>query len=188
MNWIVIFTDKGMEFTSTYARSMFLDYRKKNPNQEYNLKAEIKESVKARGYMEGGVIPAYCKWQYDINPRSPELSERRRFLFKQDFHYDILENRKGDPIRATKSSKGQATQILNLYTRYAEENGAPIPNPALFKLYRDKWRSSRFPTFFDFLDFLKLECDAMPSKETLDLLEEEDKIEYPENDLGKSVF
>ena len=129
--------------------------------------------------MEGAVIRAYCQWQYGIDPREPELSEQRRFLFKRDFNYEIVKNKKGSPVRTPKSSKGEATNILRKYTEYAEQNGAPIPNSSLFKLYRDKWKNTRFPTFFDFLDFLGIECDAMPSKETLDTLGDFDKVEYP---------
>lgn len=138
------------------------------------------ETRASRGYLEGAVVPAYCHWQYNIDPRAKGKDEARRYLFKKDFNYEIVERRDGQPQRIPLSTKGIVKQVLDRFTRYAEENGCPIPNSELYKEYKHKYSmDSRFPTYQHFLDFLGLEVDAMPSKETLAVLD--DKIEYPES-------
>lgn len=179
----------GFSVPSEYNKGILAQWLKKY--RSFSLEPEVTETEESRGYLEGGVIPAYCEWQYGINARDPRRQEQRRQLFKQDFNYEIVKNRNGDPFKAILSSKGLAKQILTKYTRYAEENGAPIPNPALYKLWRDKWSQDfRFPSFFEFLDFLKIQCDAMPSNELLSklIVKEEKYIEYPENNLGEARF
>lgn len=158
----------------------------------FEITPKEKESKSGRGYLEGAVVQAYCHWQYDIDPRAKGMSEARRFLFKRDFNYEIQKNRKGDPVRTPVSSKGKVKEITDIYTQWAEQNGAPIPNPALYKLWRDKWSmDARFPEFHDFLVFLNLECDAMPSSQTLEKLREQtDPVDYPKetNEIDKCPF
>lgn len=178
----------GFHFPSEYNRALLLEWFKKY--KRFKIIPDFEDTIPGRRYLEGAIIPAYCEWQYGINAREKGKDEQRRFLFKRDFNYEIVENRDGNPVRAVLSSKGLASKINDTYTKWASENGAPIPNPKLFKLWRDKWKNDlRFPSFFEFLDFLELECDAMPSSETLAKLEVEEKeIAYPENKLGKVPF
>src|SRR5262249_26014207 len=146
-----------------YARRQLLDWLKRF--NQFSVSPVTRESTKGRRFLEGAVIVEYCWWQYGIDPREPNRDEERRFLFKRDFHYSIVKDRTGAPTRVPKSSLGQATAILRHYDRWAEENGGPRPNPDLYKLYRDEWKGDpRFGCFHDFLDFLGLECDAMPSR------------------------
>lgn len=179
----------GFSVPSEYNKTILSQWLKKY--KFFSLEPEIPETEESRGYLEGGVIPAYCEWQYGVNARDKRKQEQRRSLFKQDFNYEIVKNRNGDPTKAVLSSKGLAKTILSRYTNYAQENGAPIPNPDLYKLWRDKWSQDfRFPSFFEFLDFLGIQCDSMPSNETLSSLvtQNETKIEYPKNNLGESKF
>jgi hypothetical protein len=172
-------TKDGFNIPSEYNKAVLKDWLKKY--KAFDLEPRIEESTNSRRYLEGAVVPAYCHWQYGIDPRDTGKDEQRRYLFKKDFHYDIVEDRNGNPTKAPKSSKGEAVHILDVYTRYAEENGAPIPNNALYKLWRDKWATDhRFYTFFDFLTFLDIECDAMPSDQTLDRLGTVKQIAYPD--------
>lgn len=174
-------TKTGFSFKSKYTYQLFLDWLKKF--KEFEIRPIRTESRKARGYLEGAIIPAYCHWQYGIDPRDRRRHEQRRFLFKRDFNYEIVNNRQGKPVRSPISSQGKAVDLANKYTEWAEQNGAPIPNPELYKLWRDEYSDDpRFPTFFEFLDFLGIECDAMPSGQTLKKLEEsQPKIEYPDD-------
>lgn len=172
---------------SEYNKSVLKDWLKKY--KAFNLIPKDEERINRRRYLEGAVIPAYCEWQYGINARDLRRDEARRLLFKSDFNYEIVTDRNGNPKRSPLSSKGLAKEILDKFTRYAEENGCPIPNPELFKLWRDKWsKDDRFPTFHEFLDFLGLQVDAMPSEQALAKLGEEKKVDYPENNLGESPF
>lgn len=187
---MIISTNKdksGFEIQSDYNKSLLKDWFKKYAH--FDLIPRVEESKDARSFLEGAVIPSYCKWQYGIMPNDKNRSEQRRFLFKRDFNYEILVNRKGEPVKSPKSSKALASKILKEFTRYAEENGCPIPNPALYKLYRDKWSSDpRFSCFDEFLKFLDLEVDGMPSTEYLEQkLGKVKTVEYPENNF-KDMF
>ena len=173
----------GFSFPSAFNRQILMEWLKKY--KTFEICPVITESREVRGYLEGGIVPAYCEWQYGINARERGKSEQRRFLFKRDFNYEVVNDREGNPVRSPKSSKGIAASIANTYTQWAEQNGAPIPNPELYKMWKNKYSmDDRFPTFFEFLDFLGLECDAMPPSETFDKLKEgEVEIEYPEEDI-----
>lgn len=129
-----------------------------------------------RGYLEAAVIPEYCSFQYNIDPRKKGdgIADTRRYLFKRDFNHSIITDRNGNPEKVPKSSLGRVKELLDTYTAWAEENGAKVPNPELYKMWRDKWSMDfRFDTYFDFLKFLDLDCDAMPSNQTLAKLKEE---------------
>jgi hypothetical protein len=173
----------GFFFPSEYNRQTFFQWLKKY--KKFAITPDNGESENSRGYLEGAIIPTYCKWQYGIDPRARGKNEQRRFLFKQDFNYEIVNDRKGNPVRSPVSSKGMATKINNTFTEWAEQNGCPIPNPSLFKLWRDKYSGDmRFEEFSDFLSFLELECDAMPSTQTLEKLNvKEPEQEYPKENL-----
>lgn len=161
----------GFRTSGDYTKAMLSDWLK--TYNAFELSPVVVENKKKRRYLEGAVIPAYCQWQYGIDPREPGMDEARRTLFKRDFHYQVIENRNGDPERIPLSSQGKASVILDKWTTWADQNGCPVPNPELYKLWRDQWQlDPRFPTYFDFLSFLKLEIDAMPSAEALAVLEE----------------
>ena len=171
-------TKTGFDFPSEYNAATYRSWLKKY--KLFSIEPIIEDSVKSRRYLEGAVMPAYCEWQYAINAREPMKDESRRFLFKRDFNYEVVKNRKGSPVRMPLSSKGFASFLVEQYSQWATENGAPIPNPELYKLWRDKWSMDlRFPSFFEFLDFLGLECDAMPSAQTLEKLGKEKERDYP---------
>lgn len=175
-------TKNGFMIPSETNRNTFLDWLKKY--KAFHISPVIEESVKSRGFMEGAIIPAYCEWQYGIDPREVGRSEQRRFLFKRDFCNEVVNDRNGNPVKSPVSSKGKASYLGVVYNKYAEENGAPVPNPELYKLWKNKYAiDDRFPTFFDFLDFLGLTCDSMPSKFDIDKLGKDKEIEYPQEDI-----
>ena len=174
----------GLVFASDYSRGLFLSWLKKYGAVE--IQPVVKESKNSRGYLEGAVVPAYCQWQYGIDARARGKGEQRRFLFKRDFNYEVVKNRDGEPVRTPVSSLGLAVTLSDTYTRWADQNGAPIPNSELYKLWRDKWSMDfRFPTFFEFLEFLGLECDAMPSDQTLSKLNEAIHDEFVEGNKSQ---
>lgn len=143
----------------------------------FEIKPIVKESGRNRRYLEGAVIPHYAEWQYHINPKDPELAEARRYVFKRDFMYTIVHDRDGMPARVPVSSKGKAYQATQNFVEWAEQNGCPVPNPDLYKLYRDKWSMDlRFGSYHEWLDFLGLAVDAMPSAQTLAKLDETNQI------------
>lgn len=178
----------GFTFPSDYNRATLLGWFKKY--SKFEIIPAVNESIKVRGYLEGAIMPAYCEWQYKISSKMPGMHEQQRMLFKRDFNSEIVEDRDGNPVRAPLSSKGKANELVKTYSQWAEQNGAPIPNPDLYKLWRDKWKDDvRFSNFFEFLKFLDVECDAMPSSETLEKLSvDEVEIEYPTETVGEPKF
>jgi len=175
-------TKNAFHFESEYNKARLLEWMK--TVKYFRIIPIETENVNVRRFLEAAIIPEYCLFQYGIDPRDMGKDEARRFLFKQDFHYDILSDRNGNPVKAPKSSKGHAKALVDTFTAWATENGCRVPNNALYLMWRDKYKSNdmRFPTFHDFLSFLHLECDAMPSNETLSKLDEEKgkTPEYPE--------
>lgn len=107
----------GFHAPSDYARNQLFMWLRKY--KLFSVEPIIEESIPGRRFLEGAVIPAYCHWQYGIDPRDRGRDEERRFLFKRDFHYEIVKDRQGNPTRAPKSSKGEATAILRHYDGWA---------------------------------------------------------------------
>lgn len=152
-----------------YQKARLLEWLKKYGS--FKITPITEDSHKSRRYLHGAVEPSWAKWQYGIDPRQPGMGDVRHFLFMRDFNATIISNRDGDPERVPQSSRGMVREVLDTWSRYCEENGAPIPNPDLYKKWRDEWSMDlRFPTFHDWLEFLNIEEDAMPSAETFAVL------------------
>lgn len=180
MKFHALLTEKGgFTFGSDYAKARFIDYAKKHPGDPIEIVAGV-ESKKARGYLEAAIIPSYCKHQYGLDPRTSH-PDAMRYLFKTDFAYDIVRDREGIARRVPRSSQGQAVALANLYTEWAVQNGFPVPNAALWKRWKNEFKSDgRYATYWDWLEALGLEEDAGPSQ-----VPEEKKgkmPEYPEGD------
>jgi len=89
----------------------------------------------------------------------------------RDFHCKIVKNRTGEPVRVPLSTRGCVREITDNYSRWAEENSAPIPNPDLFKKYKNEYSMDmRWDCFHDWLDALGLASDSMPSAEVFEQL------------------
>lgn len=175
-------TRTAFKANSDYTKARLADLLK-----EYDL-FEVKpvqpDTKNGRRYLEGAIIPSYCRYQYGIDPREQGKDEIRRYLFKRDFNYEIVEARTGEPVRVPLSSSGKVRDLIEAYTAWALENGAPVPNPELYKLYKDKYSTDfRWACFHDWLDFLGLAEDAMPSRETLAQLDTKATYQYPDEDL-----
>lgn len=133
----------------------------------FELIPRVRSSKSQRGYLEGAVIPTYCYWQYGIDPRKPN-EDKVRDLFKADFWYEIIKKRNGEPEKSLLSWRKRQTEVLDKYTTWAQENGAPVPNEKLYLLWRDTYSmDTRWNHYWDWLDYLGLEQDSMPSAETI---------------------
>lgn len=164
---IVQATEKGLSIPSEYNKARVKQMVKDGVTL-FGLRPRTRASKKQLGFLEGAVIPAYGEWQYGLDPRDPKNLKTARNLFKQDFHYEIVKDREGKPKKTTKSLKGCQEQVLEKYMDLASENGMPIPNTKLFLMWRDEYSTDfRFESFYDWLDFLGIEQDSMPSAETL---------------------
>lgn len=135
----------------------------------FELIPRIRSSKNQRGYLEGAVVPVYAYWQYGLDPRLPSKDIDIRDLFKADFWYDVIKKRDGSPRKTLKSWSKQQNQVLDKYTEWANENGAPVPNEQLYKLWEDVYSmDTRWSHYWDWLEFLGLDHDSMPSKETIE--------------------
>lgn len=134
----------------------------------FEIKPRIRGSKSQQKYLEGAVIPAYGQWQYGLDPRNPQEAHTARELFKLDFHSEVVKDKYGNPKRVPKSLAGEHRNALDAYTSHAQENGLPVPNEKLYKTWRDEYSmETRWDNYWDFLDNLGLECDAMPTEETI---------------------
>lgn len=162
--FVAIFDGNAISFGSAYNKARFLAYAKSNPKHKYRIEPMVRDSLKQRRYLEGAVVPEYAKFQYNINPRDKDMRDIARGLFMRDFNHLIVSDREGKPSLVAKSSIGEVNEITEKYCEWAVENGGKIPNTALFKEWRDKYYSiGRWETFHDFLEYLGLDCDAMPA-------------------------
>ena len=168
MNKILIeATEKGLTIPSEYNRARVKEMVK-GGTKLFELTPRIRSSKKQVGYLEGAVIPAYGKWQYNLDPTIPKHTKVARNLFKQDFWFTVLKDRDGKPKKTTKSLQGFHRQALDAYMELAAENGMPIPNENLYKTWRDQYSMNpKWLNYYDWLDYLGLEVDAMPSAEAL---------------------
>lgn len=159
-------TENGLKIPSEYNRAR-VKQMVKDGTTLFELTPRIRASRKQTGYLEGAVIFAWAKYQYGLDPRKPENHEKARNLFKQDFWYEVIKDKNGNPKKTVKSLKGSHKEALNNYTDLAEQNGYPIPNEKLYLKWRDEWSMvPQWSDYYNWLDFLGLEEDSMPSAET----------------------
>lgn len=163
-------TENGLTIPSEYNRARVKQMVKEGTTL-FELVPRIRASKKQLGYFEGAVIPTWGHYQYGLDPRNPKNHKTARDLFKQDFWFDIIRDRNGNPKKTLKDLTNNQVEALNKYTDLATENGYPIPNENLYKTWRDEWSMEpRWHCYHDWLDFLGLEVDSMPSAEAFNKL------------------
>jgi len=121
---------------SEYNKLVVKDMVLKQKVRFFELNPRIKGSKSQSGYLEGAVVYVYAKWQYNLDPRDPSNEEDARNLFKSDFWYKIVKKRDGTPEKSLLSFKGRKAEVLDKYTSWAQENGAPIPNEKLYLIWQ----------------------------------------------------
>lgn len=180
MKFVATIRNKGLNFAPE-VRERFVEYLSENEGTK--LEITTPETKASRKFLEGAVVDIYCEHKYNI-PRRQKNRKQKRMLFYRDFNFDIITNKDGDPIKVPKeSSKGMAQQVLKAFNEYAIRDMCPVPNPELHKTWNKKYSMDlRFDCYYDWLDFLEIEVDAMPTNEIFKKLYEE-KVEYPEGDF-----
>lgn len=137
----------------------------------FALTPKARGSRKQQRFLEAAVIPAWGKFQYDLDPRDPNNAELARTLFKQDWNYTIVTDKEGKPRRVAQSLRNKHREVLDRYMDSAPENGFPMPNNELYLKWRDEWSMEpRWGNYYDWLDFLRLDVDSMPSANTFERL------------------
>lgn len=159
-------TENGLKIPSEYNRAK-VKQMVKDGTTLFELIPRIRGSRKQTKYLEGAVIFAWAKYQYGLDPSDPKTHDKARTLFKQDFWYEVIKDRDGNPKKTLRSLKNSHKEALDAYMELAPENGYPIPNEALYKKWRDEYSmDTRWSNYYDWLDYLGLEEDSMPSAET----------------------
>ena len=154
---------------SEYNRNVVKDLVTNKKVTLFELTPRIRASKNQRGFLEGAVIPLYAKWQYQIDPRDTAKRKTARDLFKLDFNFEIVKSKTGEPQKVPLSLRKKQAEVLDRYTSWANENGAPIPSEKLYKMWRDEYSMDLlFQDYYDWLDKLELEEDSMPSQEHID--------------------
>lgn len=162
--------DNALTIPSEYNRARVKELVK-DGIKYFELKPRVYASRKQQRFLEAAVVPAWGHYQYDLNPRDPNNAELARTLFKQDWNYIIVKDKDGKPRRVAQSLKSKHKEVLDKYMDAAPENGYPMPNNELYLKWRDEWSMEpRFANYYNWLDFLGLDVDSMPSKEVFDKL------------------
>lgn len=169
---LVTATKQGLKIESEYNR-IRVRQMVKDGTTLFELTPRIRASRKQQGYVEGALVGAWAKYQYGIDPRDPSQRDTARLLFKQDWNNTVIKDKDGKPRRVALSLKGKHKEVLDKYMELAPENGYPIPNSELYLKWRDEFSMMpEWADYWDWLNFLGIEEDAMPSEETFTKLKQ----------------
>jgi len=165
MTWIITITDKGIKFTSDYAKATFLDFRKKDPQQKFKLIPEEKVSREKRGFYYGVIIPAYADWSENYDRKNKNDLLIIHDLFRNAFNGEVIEGLQGKPVRIAHSislmNNKEYGAFLERIEAYFSENQITFPDPALYKLWRDKF-SYGYPVYMEYLSENNMRVDGSP--------------------------
>lgn len=167
MKFLAWLTKEGkLEFRSEYNRARFIDYAKKNGPVVIELKPRDKITPEARGYFEGALVPAYCEYQEGLNPLNKDDLDAVREMFKAEFNGRWIVDINGKPKKVGRSTTTLTRQefrevFIQKIVDYFMENQIPVPNPDLYKKWRDQY-FHREPelTFWQWLRKHKIKCDG----------------------------
>lgn len=167
MTFLTYITKDGqLDFRSQYNEMRFRDFIKKNPNAIYELKPKQKISPEARGYFEGALVPAYCEYQEGLNPLNKDDLDAVRDMFKAEFNPRWIVDLHGKPKKVGRSTKTLSRHdfrevFIQKIVDYFVENQIPVPNPDLYKKWRDEYfHNEPELTFWQWLRKHKIACDG----------------------------
>lgn len=114
------------------------------------LVVEVVESQKKRKFFEGAMVPYFCTLFNIFDRKNPDDRAKVREMMKQEFGGEIVPSIGGGVTKVCTTSKGKVDEILNNATDWLKENGYAIPDPELFK----KWRDVLLREDDDYMDWL----------------------------------
>lgn len=152
---------QGLDFVSRYNQNRFLAFCRENPNVRLRITPDLPESRLLRRYFEGGIIAALCEYTDGYDRRNPADREAMRDVVMREFNGELRPDLHGNMVHVARSSKGREAlnALVERVTDYMAENGIPIPNPDLFKRWRDEF-SGEVWDFYDWLDMHNLRPDG----------------------------
>lgn len=104
-----------------------------------DLEIETKDSWKERKYWEGGWIPYLCSIIPGYDPKNISSRSKMRETAKQEAYGEIVPDFQGNPTKIADTSKGKVQDLINYFIGWCMENGYAVPNPKLYKTWRDKF-------------------------------------------------
>lgn len=122
---------------------------------------QVKESKKMRRFFEGAMVPYFCTLMHIFDRKNPDDVEKVRELLKQEFGGEVTPTFSGGVTKVCITSKGKLREILDSANQYLMENGYAVPDPELYK----RWRDVLLREGGDYLDWLiknNLNVDGTP--------------------------
>lgn len=152
---------QGLDFLTRTNHERFLAFCRENPNIRLRITPDLVESKHLRRYFEGGIIAALCEYTDGYDRRNPADREAMRDLVMREFNGELRHDLHGRTVRVARPSKGREAlnALVERVTDYMAENGIPVPDPALFKRWRDEFSSDVWD-FYDWLDMHNLRPDG----------------------------
>jgi hypothetical protein len=131
--------DGGLDAGSDYNKARFKEWLKKHAGLRVRIELDEPESNKLRRYFEGAVVPEVCQhWEW-CDPSKPDDLVACRELLKAEFNGRWLPTPSGGMRKVALSTKTQKVlrPFVNRVTDWMAEQGMPVPNPELYKKFRD---------------------------------------------------
>lgn len=171
----------------------FRTWMRKNIGKFGTIEPRDKITKEARGYFEGALVPSYIQWT-DKDPNNRDEQENIRELFKLEFNGMVIDGLDGTPKKVGRST-AKLSQLefredfVAKIVEYFVENNIPVPNPDLYKKWKDKWsHDDPLSTFWQFLKKYNIKCDAGVEEVTYVVPVNRSKVEYPIQDNNVTAF
>lgn len=122
------------------------------------------ESQDLRGYFEGAIVPEICQsWEW-CNPQSADDLVACRELLKTEFNGRWVPTPSGGRRKVAMSSKTQKVlrPMVNRITQWMAEQGIPIPDPNLYKKWRDSGLMADAGSYREWLQMQGIKSDGTP--------------------------
>jgi hypothetical protein len=136
--------DGKLEF-GPYNRARFKQFLIENPGIRLKVVAQLPESRKMRGFLEGGIIPLIAYYQEGMDHRNEDDRAKVREWLKEEHHGELVDIG-GVVHKIGKSTKGREalTAFLERVMDWLIENYQP-PQEAITPENYKHWRDTIFP-------------------------------------------
>lgn len=163
--------DGGLQFGPDNRRR-FKAFLAANPGIRLKITAQLPESRKMRGFLEGGIIPLIAYYQEGMNHRNPDDCARIREWLKEEHNGELVDIG-GVVHKIGKTTKGREalTAFLERVMDWLIENYQP-PKEAIDPENHKHWRDTIFPIkgADNYIDYLAETGILKPYEKTLSIL------------------
>ena len=152
----------GLDVGSDYNRARFREWLKKHAGLRVRVELDEPESNDLRRYFEGAVVPEVCQhWEW-CDPKSQDDLVSCRELLKAEFNGRWLPTPSGSMRKVAMSTKTQKVlrPFVNRVTDWMAEQGIPIPDPKLYKQWRDSGLMAGAGSYREWLEDQGMKSDG----------------------------